>query len=271
VSENFLLRDHAPITGAGWALLDDEARQHLVAALAARRLVDFSGPHGWEHSATSLGRVEALPDAPCPGVTALRRTVLPLAEVRAPFTVSREELRAGDRGAEDVDLAALDAAARNMAVAENKAVFHGWPAAGIRGIADSSPHPRLPRGTDFDRYPSHVAKAVELLLQSGIAGPYGLALGTQDYTGVIETAEHGGYPLFDHLRKILGGGPIVWSPGVEGAVVLSQRGGDFLFDCGQDLAVGYDHHDADVVHLYLVESFSFRVASPEAAVALVPA
>ena len=82
---------------------------------------------------------------------------------------------------------------------------------------------------------------------------------------MIETAEHGGYPLFDHLRQILGG-PIVWSPGVRGAVVVSQRGGDFLFESGQDLAVGYDHHDADDVHLYLVESFSFRVATPEAAV-----
>jgi uncharacterized linocin/CFP29 family protein len=97
-----------------------------------------------------------------------------------------------------------------------------------------------------------------------------LALGTDDYTGVIETAEHGGYPLFDHLRKILDG-PIVWSPGVRGAVVVSQRGGDFLLDCGQDVAVGYDRDDGAAVHLYLEESFSFRVATPEAAVALVPA
>jgi uncharacterized linocin/CFP29 family protein len=270
VSAAHLLRDHAPITAAGWELIDAEARERLVVALAARRLVDFSGPRGWEHSATDLGRVEPIADAPCPGVTALRRRVLPLAEVRAPFSVAREELRAGDRGAEDVDLDALDAAARNAAVAENKAVFHGWAAAGIEGITEASPHPGVPRGAGFDDYPSSVAKAVETLLQCGVSGPYGLALGTEDYTGVIETAEHGGYPLFDHLRKILGG-PIVWSPGVRGAVVLSQRGGDFLFECGQDLAVGYEDHDADAVQLYLVESFSFRVATPEAAVALVPA
>jgi uncharacterized linocin/CFP29 family protein len=115
-----------------------------------------------------------------------------------------------------------------------------------------------------------VAKAVELLLRSGIAGPYGLALGTDDYTGVIETAEHGGYPLFDHLRQILEG-PIVWSPGVRGAVVVSQRGGDFLLDVGDDLSVGYDRHDAETVDLYLVESFTFRVATPEAACFLKPA
>lgn len=270
MNKSHLLREHAPITSASWTLLDQEARERLVAALAARRLVDFSGPHGWEHSATNLGRTEAIAEAPCPGVTALRRRVLTLAEVRAPFAVARDELSDGDRGAEDVDLDALDAAARNMAVAENKAVFHGWSAAGIQGISEASPHPEMARGPDFDEYPSHVARAVELLLRSGIGGPYGLALGTEDYTAVTETAEHGGHLLFDHLRKILGG-PLVWSPGVRGAVVLSQRGGDFLFDSGQDLAVGYHDHDAENVNFYIEESFSFRVATPEAAVALVPA
>jgi uncharacterized linocin/CFP29 family protein len=270
MSGNHLLRNHAPVSDAGWALIDDEARERLGVALAARRLVDFSGPHGWDYSATNLGRTEPISEAPCDGVNALRRIVLAVAEVRAPFAVSRDELRAGDRGAADVDFDALDQAARNVAVAENKAVFHGWPQAGIQGVTEVSPHPEVPRGADFNDYPRPVAKAVELLLQAGVGGPYGLALGTDDYTGVIETAEHGGYPLFDHLRQILEG-PIVWSPGVQGAVVLSQRGGDFLFDSGQDIAVGYDHADADAVHLYLEESFTFRVATPEAAVALVPA
>jgi uncharacterized linocin/CFP29 family protein len=43
----------------------------------------------------------------------------------------------------------------------------------------------------------------------------------------------------------------VWAPGVDG-VVVSLRGGDFLFDCGQDIAIGYDAHDAQAVQLYLV-------------------
>jgi uncharacterized linocin/CFP29 family protein len=270
MSDTHLLRSHAPITDARWEEIDQEARERLTVALAARQLVEFSGPYGWDHSATNLGRVEPIADAPCPGVAGTRRRVLPLAEVRADFSVSREELRAGDRGAEDVDFEALDQAARNLAVAENKSVFHGWPAAGMQGITEASPHSEIERDENFNDYPRPVAKAVEVLLRAGIGGPYGLALGTDDYTGVIETAEHGGYPLFDHLRQILEG-PIVWSPGVRGAVVLSQRGDDFLFESGQDLAVGYDRHDADDVHLYLVESFSFRVATPEAAVAIVPA
>jgi uncharacterized linocin/CFP29 family protein len=57
---------------------------------------------------------------------------------------------------------------------------------------------------------------------------------------------------------------------VRGAVVLSQRGGDFLFESGEDLSIGYDRHDADTVQLYLLESFTFRVATDDAAVALTP-
>jgi uncharacterized linocin/CFP29 family protein len=264
---NHLLRGHAPITDATWAELDTEARERLTLALAARKLVDFGGPHGWDHSATNLGRVDALDAAPVDGLDAARRRVLALVELRAPFALERAELANVDRGAADIDLAALDAAAHRLATAENVAVFHGWPQAAIEGITEASPHPAIALDDDFAAYPGHVAKAVELLLEAGIAGPYGIALGSDGYTGVVETTEHGGYPLLDHLRKILGG-PIVWAPGVRGAVVLSLRGGDFLFESGQDLSIGYSHHDAETVSLYLEESFSFRVATPEAAVTL---
>jgi uncharacterized linocin/CFP29 family protein len=55
---------------------------------------------------------------------------------------------------------------------------------------------------------------------------------------------------------------------VQGGVVLSLRGGDFVLESGQDLSIGYSSHDADVVRLYIEESFSFRVLEPDAAVAL---
>jgi uncharacterized linocin/CFP29 family protein len=265
---NHLLREHAPITDAGWQLLDSEAKDRLTPALATRKLVEFSGPHGWEHSATNLGRTDSLPPAPSEGVSGRRRRVLPLVEVRADFELSRAELRDADRGADDTDLNALDNAAHQTAVAENVAVFHGWQGA-ISGVAEASPHEPIPLGEAAGGYPRPVATAVERLLLSGIAGPYGLALGNEYYRRVIETAEGGGYPLLEHLRKIVEG-PIVWGPGVIGAVVLSLRGGDFIFDCGQDVSIGYQSHDGEAVRLYLEESFSFHVATPEAAVALQP-
>jgi uncharacterized linocin/CFP29 family protein len=262
-----LLREHAPISETGWRLLDDEARARLTPALAARKLVDFAGPHGWEHSATNLGRTQRLADPPVEGVWGVQRRVLAVTELRAPFSIGLDELRDIDRGAQDVDLGSLDEAARRLAMAENSIVFHGWKRAGIVGVVQAAKHDPIVLGEHCERYPRHVAKAVEQLLGAGIDGPYGLALGPEPYTRVLETSEHGGYLLLDHLRKILGG-PLVWSPGIQGGAVVSMRGGDFLFDSGEDISIGYEHHDAQTVALYLSESFSFRVVTPESAVAL---
>ena len=91
---------------------------------------------------------------------------------------------------------------------------------------------------DYTQYPEHVAKAVAALRAADVAGPYAIALGARCFTGVTETTEHGGYPVFEHLRQILDG-PVVWAPAVDGAVVLSQRGGDFELTIGEDFSVGY--------------------------------
>lgn len=266
MSMDHLLRRLAPISDRGWTLIDSEAKERLSVPLGARRVVDFDGPHGWRYSATSLGSTEGAADSPVAGVTGLRRAVLPLAEVRTEFAVPREALLDYDRGAVDTDLTSLDNAVARIARLENTAVFHGWSAMGITGITEATPHPEVPRVEDFEDYPSRVADAVEILLRSGVQGPYALAVGPADYTAIVEAADDGN-PLVKHVRMILAG-PVIWAPGVHGGVVVSLRGGDFLFESGQDIAVGYDRHDDDNVHLYLQESFSFRVATPEAAIAL---
>jgi uncharacterized linocin/CFP29 family protein len=70
------------------------------------------------------------------------------------------------------------------------------------------------------------------------------------------------------VRRFLDG-PIVWAPGLQGALVLSMRGGDFELVVGQDASLGYLDHDRHKISLYLEETFTFRLLSPEAAVPLV--
>lgn len=262
-----LLRDLAPITGKSWTLIDDEARRTLKLHLAARRLVDFDGPRGWEHSAVSEGRVEGVASAPLEGVEARLRIVRPLLELRVPFELELAELMNADRGATDVEMGPVIAAARTAALAEDSAIFHGYEAGGIVGIGSSSPHDPIAIGDDFDHYPLHIARAVSTLQDAGVGGPYAIALGTTSYTGVVETAEGGGYLVLEHLSRILEG-PVVWAPAVRGAVVLSQRGGDFELTVGQDLSLGYESTVGKSVRLYVEESLAFRVITPEAAVVL---
>ena len=264
---NHLMRELAPVTDAAWAQIDDEAARSLTLYLAARRLVDFEGPLGWDYSAVTTGRTEPVSSATLGTVESARRRVVPLVEVRAPFSLSRDELEAVDRGADDPDLQPVIDAAKAAALAEDHLVFHGDPAAGITGIIDGSPHAAVAISDDYADYPEHVAKAVTVLRTADIAGPYALALGTCCYTGVTETIEHGGYPVLEHLRQLLDG-PVVWAPAISGGVVLSQRGGDFALTIGQDFSTGYRASTAETVDLYIEESATFIVTTPEAAVHL---
>lgn len=263
---NHLNRELAPITVAAWSEIEDEAAQTLKRMLAGRKLFDFEGPHGWEHAAINLGRVETLDTTPVAGTRACRRVVQPLIEVKVPFVVERDELDAAARGAPDIDMDAVADAARKAAMLEDNALFNGYSAAGITGVMQTEGHESLPIGTDYTKYPALVAEASDQLRQAGVDGPYAIALGPRCFTELSRTTEQG-YPALEHVRRLLSG-PIVWAPAVDGAVVMSMRGGDFVLHVGQDFSIGYTDHDDKRVRLYIQSSFTSLVFGPEAAVLL---
>jgi uncharacterized linocin/CFP29 family protein len=264
---NHLFRDQAPVTDAAWAEVDAEADRSLRLVLGARRLLDVVDGDGWTQSAVTTGRVTALAAGPVDDVDAATRRVQAIVELRTPFTVDRAELDAVDRGATDPDLSTVVAAARAAATAEDRVVFNGYELGGVAGIGPSSPHDAISIPDAVDRFPTTVTSAVAVLRDAGVGGPYGIALGTRGYTSVIESTERGGYPVLEHLGLVLGGS-VVWAPAVDGAIVLSQRGGDFELTIAQDFAVGYRAHDSASIDLYLQETLAFRVLSAEAAVPL---
>lgn len=263
-----LRRELAPLTDKAWDEVDAEAERTLRHLLAGRPLVGFTGPLGWQHNAHPLGRAHTLTPAPAENVRAARRLVQPLVEMRTTFEVPFEEIEAIDRGAPDPDLSAVVEAARRAALAEDQTVFHGYKGADIVGITPSSPHTALAISDNYDQYPGIVARAVDRLRTAGVGGPYAIALGPRCYTGVIEATERGGYPLLEHIKLIVGG-PIVWAPAVDGAVVLSLRGGDYELICGQDFSIGYAGESPASVELYIEETMTFAVREGGAAIPLV--
>jgi uncharacterized linocin/CFP29 family protein len=264
---NDLHGELAPISEEAWGLIEEQARRTLKLDLAARRIVDFSGPHGWKHAAVATGRVSVLGEGPRAGVDARLRRVQPLLELRTRFELSREELEAVGRGAPDPDLDPVVAAARAAALAEDSAVFHGFGPGGIRGICEASTHEPLAITDDYEAFASTVAIGLSALRNAGVDGPYALALGSRSYTGLQKTIGRHGVPLLSQVTRMLDG-PVVWAPALDGAVLLSARGQDFELTVGQDLSIGYLEHDAVRVALYLQESITFRVLTPEAALAL---
>jgi uncharacterized linocin/CFP29 family protein len=264
---NNLHRELAPISAGAWEQIEEEASRTFKRHIAGRRVVDVHGPAGFAFSAVGTGHVRAI-EPPGEGLVARQREVLAVVEIRSPFTLSREAIDDVERGAGDSDWQPVKDAARAIALAEDRAIFQGYPAAGIQGIGPSSSNPGMTLPADVRAYPNAIAQAITQLRIAGVDGPYSVLLGADAYTLVSESSDHG-YPVLDHIQRLVTG-DIIWAPAIEGALVLTTRGGDFDLHLGQDVSIGYEGHDATSVRLYLQETFTFRALTGEASVSLAP-
>lgn len=264
---NNLHRELAPISAAAWADLEAEARRTFAAHVAGRRVVDVLGPDGLDLSAVGTGHLHRL-DGVAEGVQAHAREVTRVVEFRVPFVVGRSAVDDVERGAKDSNWQPVKDAAKKLAYTEDRAIVDGLEAAGITGVRSGSSNAAVTLPADPREYPTAVAKGLTALRLAGVNGPYSVLLSAEVYTEVAETTDHG-YPIREHLARILGAdSEIIWAPAIDGALLLSSRGGDYELHLGQDVSIGYLGHDADTVQLYFQESLTFLVQTSEASVPL---
>ena len=265
---NNLHRELAPVSDAAWASIEAEARRTFEQNVAGRRVVDVTGPDGPALASVGTGHLAEIepPGGDAAGILAWQRTAQQLVQLRVPFTVSRLDVDNVERGAQDSDWQPVKDAARQIAFAEDKAIFDGYPAAGITGVRQSTSNSVLTLPAEAREYPTVVSQAVSALRLAGVSGPYSLLLSAAAYTMVSETSDHG-YPIREHLARVVDG-EIIWAPAVDGAFLLSGRGGDYELRLGQDLSIGYLSHDSEFVQLYFQESLTFLAYTAEASVVL---
>jgi len=264
---NNLHRELAPISDAAWAQIEEETTRTLKRYLAGRRVVDVPSPGGIAFPGVGTGHLKQI-SAPAEGIIARQREVKPLVGVRVPFELLRQTIDDVERGSDDADWQPAKDAAMKLAFAEDRAIFNGYRDAGIQGIRECTSNPIDSLPADVRAYPDAIAHAISQLRLVGVNGPYSVLLGATEYTALAETRDHG-YPVLEHIKRIVDGNPI-WAPAIEGAFVVTTRGGDFELNVGQDVSIGYLSHSDCAVQLYLQETFVFRVLTTEASVALSP-
>jgi len=264
---NSLYRELAPISDAAWAQIDEETSRTLKRYLAGRRVVDVKGPAGTSLSAVGTGHLRTI-TAPAKGIVARQREVKALVELRVPFELDRQAIDDIERGANDSDWQPAKDAARQIAFAEDAAVFEGYAAAGIGGIRQGTSNPIMTLPAEVRDYPEAISQGLSQLRLVGVNGPYAVLFGADAYTALAETSDHG-YPVLEHVKRLVKD-QIIWAPAIGGAFVLTTRGGDFELHIGQDVSIGYLSHSDEAVRLYLQETFTFLLLTTEAAVALAP-
>ncbi len=264
---NNLHRELAPISDAAWAEIEEETTRTLKRYLAGRRVVDVPTAGGVDLPAVGTGHLLSIAP-PGEDIIARQREVRSLVELRVPFELTRDAIDDVERGSDDSDWQPAKDAAKKIAFAEDRAIFNGYREANIQGIREGTSNPIMTLPADVREYPDAVAHALSELRLVGVNGPYSVILGAKEYTELAETRDHG-YPVLEHVKRIVDGN-LIWAPAIEGAFVLTTRGGDFELNIGQDVSIGYLSHTDAAVRLYLQESFTFRLLTSEASVVLAP-
>ena len=187
-----------------------------------------------------------------------------------PFELDRQAIDDVERGALDSDWEPVKDAARELAFAEDRAVFDGYAAAGIGGIRPGTSNPVA----DAARRTSRLLRMRWPRRSASCGSPASTAptrcvLGADAYTAVSGSSDQG-YPVIQHLERLVDGG-IIWAPGDRGRRSCSPPAAA-ISSCaiGQDISIGYSSHTAATVELYFQETFTFRLLTTEAAVALAP-
>ena len=144
-------------------------------------------------------------------VTALQRRVLPLVACRRPSR-SRSPLCATTVVRSTWTSRVSTPPPIGWRSQRTRRYFTGWPKADIAGIAEVGRMKDLPLGRDVEQHPALGGAGRRVAAARGHRRPTGwrsAATSTHAWSRRLST---GGYPLLDHLRKILEG-PIVCSRG----------------------------------------------------------
>ena len=265
---DILKRELAPIPMQAWTEIDAQATRSLKAMLSGRKFLDVTGPMGTDFPGVPEGRLSYPAKQPKGEPMYGVRKVHHVVEVRVPFELDIQEMDNVVRGAKDVDLSAMEDAARKIALFEEKSIYHGLPEANIRGLKSCAGDECLTIGSKPEQLLEGIAEGVTAFTSRSIDGPYSFIVGPKLWSRM--SAHVQGYPVKMQAESILGGA-VLLSPYLSGdfeneAYMVTRRGGDLQLILGQDLAIGYESHSQTKAKLYFTESFTFRVLEPAAVI-----
>lgn len=250
-----LKREMAPLTALAWDEIDSRAEEVLKSRLTARKAVKVVGPKGLDFTSLSEGRLEVIDD-PDSTVAAGIYKVQPLIEARVSFALNRWEMDNLTRGAKNIDLSNLEEAAKKIAEFEEIAVYRGFEAGQIKGLDCVGANKKIPFGKTDASIMEAISKGMITLREKFEAGPFVLIVGEEAYNRLNKSSQ--GYPLIKRIESLISG-KILLSTVLEGAFLIPYDNSNFELTIGQDFAIGFDFYDQENIHLFITESFTFRV------------
>jgi uncharacterized linocin/CFP29 family protein len=256
---DILKQQLAPVSNEAWEEIKKEAKRFLSLHLSARKFVEVEGPKGWDYAAVPSGRLVIPDNQDKKGVVYGINKVQPLIEPRIIFSLNIWELDNLTRGATDIDLDAMEEAARKLAEFEDKTVYYGLAEASLTGLKDCNAGEKLAFPENPVDLLSVVSQGITKLRDASFDGPYSLVVSPGKWQTI--SSHFKGYPLKTQLEKLLGG-RVILSHFIEEAFLVPAHATELSLVLGHDISIGYESHSATEVRLYFTESFTFRINDP---------
>jgi uncharacterized linocin/CFP29 family protein len=262
----FLNRSNAPFSSGVWNVIDETMREFLSKRLNIRSVVDFKSQYSYETDAIATKALKSISNKK--GVSISSREPIKMLEIKKSFVLSQSVIEDIKRGIDEFDDKEFAQAANEFAAIENGMIMQGLKEANIDGIINHKEVQSLDVKSTKDIL-SAVAKSLGLFNKEFVSGDFKLVISSATLAKLY-TEFFDGISLKTKLDDILGANHIVVNEdiGDNKALILSQRGGDFEFCSGLDVSIGFEKELKEGVELFLLQTCTLRILSPEAAIVL---
>lgn len=247
-------RNLAPISDQAWQEIDLRAEDVISSQLTTRKTLKVNGPFGLSFTSVPTGRLDLLENKTS-NVKLGMYNNKPLLETRISFELSKWELDNLLRGAKDIELGALEDAAKEIARFEDDVIYNGNKDAGITGLMEESGLEKTVKLESQDIL-SAVSEALIDLKNAFVEGPFNFIVSRKLYNALNKV--HGSRLLRMIVQEMIGGQVIV-SEMIDGGLLLPLAHDDIEFTIGQEYTIGYESHSDDLVKLFIMNSFTLRV------------
>lgn len=256
-------RDAAPFGQGIWDEIDGVARAAADEVRAGRRLLELVGPVGFAARA-GVAEDEAVVEDAGDGVLVHVPGVKAMPVLHRTFSLGARNVAARETAREPLALADAAEAARQIGRVEDRLLFAGDSAVGVRGLLGQEGAIELQAGdwSDPARAADDLFSALARLDAAGRHGPFAAAVSPGRFYQLLRP--HAGSPLtpYQQLLPALAGG-IVKAPAlVDGAIVVVRSAAGPRAVVGQDLTAAYDGREGIFHRISLVESVTLLPGVP---------
>lgn len=252
-----------PFGAAVWNTIESEISKYLSKRLTLRSAVDFKDDYSFDTDAVSTKRLNEIFSSKKLEIST--REPIKMLEVKKTFSVPVKVIEDIKRDKIDFDDITLMEAVNSFSKVENDVILNGNKKANIEGILTGIENKLTAK--DTKDILTCVAKSTGIFNKNFVEGPFKLIVSSETLAKLyVESL--GGMSLKSKIDEILGNDAIIVNQdiGNDKALIISQRGEDFEFYSGLDVSLGFEKETSKEIELFLLQTFTFRNVSPEAAI-----